>query len=78
MEERTVVKHGAFVRIPHELLLDSGLHECDDTCPAPWMPPVLTPKQRALRQARRLWWAVRQIPSLRIVHKDDICDGDCS
>jgi hypothetical protein len=67
---------------PHELLVDSGGHTCDDTCltlygnayvripsPPPW-------RTRARYRAHRVWWAVRRAPGLRLAHKDRIDQDD--
>jgi hypothetical protein len=67
-------KVAAYVEVPHELLVDSGGHVCDNnTCPAPEpdLPPL--PWRWMLRyRARRVWWAVKRVPGLRLVHKDRI------
>jgi hypothetical protein len=61
--------------VPHVLLVDSGGHVCDDTCPPPeppYVPPHRTLRQRLAARRRRAWYAVRRIPGLRLVHRDRV------
>jgi hypothetical protein len=73
----TVHKVGYEIQVPHELLIDSGGHVCDDTCPPP--EPDLPPlpwRTRVRYRARRVWWAVKRVPGLRLVHKDRVDRDD--
>jgi hypothetical protein len=74
--EITVTKYTAYIPYSHEMLCDSGTHQCDDTCPPLYVPPPV-PWQRRVRYTLRWWyWRLRRIPGYRLVHKDDIRGDD--
>ena len=62
----------AYIDVPHELLVDSGGHICDEHCPPPHVPPRRTVRQRVRARARRAWWALRRVGGLRLVHRDRV------
>lgn len=68
-----VHKIATYMPITHELLVDSGGHVCDDTCPPAPPPPPPVPLRRRVRYAlRRARWRVVRIGGLRLVHRDRI------
>lgn len=67
---------GHYIPVSHEQLVDSGTHQCDQHCPPPWVPPVLTRRERVMVRLRSVAWRIRRLPGYRLVHRDDICDHD--
>lgn len=64
----------AYIPISHEQWIDSGTHQCDDTCPPIWQPPPLSRRERITVWLRTAAWRIRQLPNYRLVHRDNICD----
>lgn len=62
----------AYIDVPHELLVDSGAHTCDATCPPPYVPPPVPWRRRLRNRAWAAGWRLRRLTGLRLVHKDRI------
>lgn len=60
------------VPVSHELLLDSGAHRCDGSCPPPWTPPAVSVRRGLVSRLRNAWWIIGRLPGYRLAHKDDI------
>jgi hypothetical protein len=69
-----VAKMVTWVPISHEWLLDSGMHQCDASCPPPYMPPPVPLRTRLRYRLRFILWPVRHLHEYRLVHRDDIRD----
>lgn len=64
------------VPVPHTLLVDAGLHTCDEGCPPVPPMPVFTWIQRARTRGRKLTVALRRLSQYRLVHRSRIDRGD--
>lgn len=72
----TAHKIPTYIPVTHELLVDSGGHTCDATCPPPYVPPPVPLARRARLRLRRARHRLARVGGLRLVHKDRIDRDD--
>ncbi len=73
MAEKPPARHiGTHLPVPHDLLVDSGWHTCDESCPPVPPMPTFAWHQRARVKARRLGRTARRLSGYRLVHRDRI------
>jgi hypothetical protein len=75
MTDSPIREIGHHLPAPHELLVDSGWHVCDESCPPVAPMPVVPARVRARRRVRRAWTRIKTWPEYRLVHKSRVDDG---